>query len=441
VPPTATVAPTAEPPASASYFVYTKADGSLWRADGPGAAPIQVSGPTEPGAMLPWAAAPDGRTLAIVTGHGVWSAPGEQPPELALWLVGADGSNPRKIQELLPSRSVDLTPGGDDAFNLLPALTLEQQLAWSPDGGMVAFVSAHENQIDLYAAAPDGKVVRLSDTPALEQGPRWSPDGTKVAYRTTAGFGTGAGWSDVGLAVTERGGGSPLLNMDDSTLSGGAAVAAIPDLIWIGPDTLVAGLWNTQAGNDLVRAVTVSSGAAATIFDEPYSALDWNDTTHQLAIAGASASTGLYTWMPAAGEAIRVISGPVEALSWSMQGDVLAYSMAKGSQRPGVGLWSLLMDGDLKHIANTPTRYLRWSLDGQRLAVDAAIYDREGHKLAELAGQSSLPAGWGPQGLFYYTLAGDGQTHELWLWDGAQARQLDTGLGRTDDTMVVIPKS
>jgi WD40 repeat protein len=132
-----------------------------------------------------------------------------------------------------------------------------------------------------------------------------------------------------------------------------------------------------------------------------------------------------------------VIAGPVEALVWSAQGDVLAYSMAKSGKQPGVGLWSLLMDGDLKHIADTPTLDIRWSPDGQRLVAGAMVYARDGQLLAELAGQSILPVGWGPQGLFYSTLAADGQTRELWLWDGQQAQRLDAGLSQAAGTVVI----
>jgi hypothetical protein len=52
-----------------------------------------------------------------------------------------------------------------------------------------------------------------------------------------------------------------------------------------------------------------------------------------------------------------------------------------------------------------------------------------------------LPAGWGEQGLFYSTLAADGQTRELWLWDGQQPQQLDTGLVYSEGAKVVIPKT
>jgi hypothetical protein len=145
--------------------------------------------------------------------------------------------------------------------------------------------------------------------------------------------------------------------------------------------------------------------------------------------------------MPGAPEAVRVIAGPVEALVWSAQGDVLAYSMAKSGKQPGVGLWSLLMDGDLKHISDAPTSSIHWSPDGQRLAAGAAIYARDGQQLAELAGQEIRPIGWGEQGLFYSALAADGQNRELWLWDGQQPQLLDASLAPAESAEVVIAKA
>src|SRR5262249_11118298 len=185
--------------------------------------------------------------------------------------------------------SVDLTPGGDDAFNLIPALTSHQELAWSPDGQLVAFVSAHQDQVDLYTAALDGTVTRLTETPRLEQGPRWSPDGALVAYRTTSGFGTGAGWGEVAVEASSRGGGQAALAMNDRTLATGSQAVAIPDLFWISPNVIVAGIADSVVGRAEVRSLAVG-GPQTLIFDAPYSALAWNDTTRLLAIAGTAES-------------------------------------------------------------------------------------------------------------------------------------------------------
>lgn len=427
-------------------LVYQRGDGSLWHTDGPGSQPVSLTEPTEPEALLPWAASPDGRTIAVVAGTGLWYQ-FHDTPALALWLVGADGASRREVTSLLPPRGVDPTPGGDDAFNLVPALTSQQRLAWSPDGRLLAFVSAHEGQVDLYTAALDGAVARVTSTPRLEQGPQWSPDGALLGYRTTSGFGSGAGWGDVAVEVAPRGGGDPIFVMGDRALAAGSQAAAIPDLFWIGPDTLVAGLWDTTVGKAEVRALSVSRRAATAIFAAPYAALAWNEATQQLAIAGTPASViqlapqgralapGLFAWSPDAAEPARIESEPVEALAWAPQGDALAYAIA--GERARLRLWSIGTDGDLRTLADQAAATLRWSPDGRRLAADGAIYDRGGGMLADLRGASADPIGWAPQGLFYFT-AGEGSEHDLWLWDGSAAHKVDTKIRTTENSRIVL---
>src|SRR4051794_17785909 len=70
--PTALASPSAEAPTSAGYLVYQRPDGSLWRAQETGQPPFGLTEPTEPEALLPWAAAPDGKTIAVVLGTGLW---------------------------------------------------------------------------------------------------------------------------------------------------------------------------------------------------------------------------------------------------------------------------------------------------------------------------------------------------------------------------------
>ena len=102
-------------------------------------------------------------------------------------------------------------------------------------------------------------------------------------------------------------------------------------------------------------------------------------------------------------------------------------------------LWAIGAEGDLKPLATTPSKQLRWSLDGQRLATDTAIYSRTGQQLIELADQPVLLIDWGPQGLFYASAA-DGSDRDLWLWDGAQAQQIDSKLTKTQSAGVVLAR-
>ncbi len=209
-PPTATPVPS--PAAAAGFVVFPDADGQLWRAGEPGQPPIKLGPASEPGVNPPWAASPDGRTIALVAGTGVWpcSYQYQNPPALALWLAPGDGGDARKIQDLLPPRPLDLTPGSADNFDLLPALISPQALTWSPDGARVAFVSAHGGAPDLYTASLDGDVTRLTDDARIGVQPAWSPDGRHIAYQAASGLGTGAGYGDLGLAVVASSDGAPV---------------------------------------------------------------------------------------------------------------------------------------------------------------------------------------------------------------------------------------
>jgi WD40 repeat protein len=75
---------------------------------------------------------------------------------------------------------VDLTPGGDDAFNLAPALTFHQELAWSPDG-QLAFRALVDGRNDIYVW--DGvTTINVSQTPdQRETLPAWSSD-SKLSF-------------------------------------------------------------------------------------------------------------------------------------------------------------------------------------------------------------------------------------------------------------------
>jgi WD40 repeat protein len=198
-----------------------------------------------------------------------------------------------------------------------------------------------------------------------------------------------------------------------------------------------------------LRTLDIGTRAATVIFDAPYSALEWNEATTQLAIAGTSESilqakmdarklaAGLFTWSPDAGPPTQIERAPVEALAWTPQGDILAYSA--GGERPGLRLWAIGAEGDLKPLATMPAKQLRWSLDGQRLATDTAIYSRAGQQLSKLADRSIMLIDWGPQGLFYHTAA-EGSERDLWLWNGAQAQQIDSKLTRTQSVGVVLAR-
>jgi TolB protein len=98
---------------------------------------------------------PDDRALAY---HGVVTSNG-------VWIVGADGTDPRQLSG---------TTGSGCAFD---------GPAWSPDGSQVAFYGGPDGAHDVWVAEVDGTgELRLSTDLADEYWPRWSPDGSRLAF-------------------------------------------------------------------------------------------------------------------------------------------------------------------------------------------------------------------------------------------------------------------
>ena len=96
---------------------------------------------------------------SVFEGAPAWSPDGSKiafATEEALWTMGPDGSEKRRI--------------ADGSF---------EEPAWSPDGSEIAFTRGG----DVYTMNADGSgIVRLTDDPADDASPDWSPDGSKIAF-------------------------------------------------------------------------------------------------------------------------------------------------------------------------------------------------------------------------------------------------------------------
>jgi sugar phosphate isomerase/epimerase len=66
--------------------------------------------------------------------------------------------------------------------------------AWSPDGKHIAFVSKHDNQLEISVMDSSGSNIgRITNSPSLDMLPIWSPDGTRIAFLSDR-FGTYRWW-------------------------------------------------------------------------------------------------------------------------------------------------------------------------------------------------------------------------------------------------------
>ena len=194
---------------SGQALLATGAWAPAWSPDG---AAIAFDSWEEPGGIAAVKADGSDRTrVAPEGGNPAWSPDGtrlayltsEAEGEVALFVVGADGSARTKLAE---------TTGESGFYGyLLPP-------AWSPDGTKLAFVAVVEEECDADAwiVNADGSgLTRLTDLPGAVYGPSWSPDGARLAIANkVCAEEEGSGEDDFGGTVV--GGGIYVAGADGS---------------------------------------------------------------------------------------------------------------------------------------------------------------------------------------------------------------------------------
>lgn len=152
---------------------------------------------------LAWA--PDGSYLLFARG-GDFENGGENPnpdwnparPEQAIWSVAFDRAPAKRLTEghtpkisprgdtvafLRGGQIFFMKPTGEDVKNVVTQKGSQSELAWSPDGSTLAFVSARGSHsfIGLYSRA-DNTLRYLDASVDKDTNPVWSPDGSQIAY-------------------------------------------------------------------------------------------------------------------------------------------------------------------------------------------------------------------------------------------------------------------
>ncbi len=242
---------------------------NVWGADGPDWQPRRLTSFTEDDGQdltqLTFAA--HGDDLVFVRGGdhgGNWASPGGIEPNPAsgttrtrveIWTVAWTGGGERLLAR---GDQPAVNPAGDrvafiqdDQVSVVPLAPVGEaaqlffargtsgDLAWSPDGATLAFVSGRGSYslLGLYTG-PDVPIRWLAPNTDRVSSPRWSPDGRAIAY-----------------VIQPGGGGQPETMLDQHPNPWSLAVVDVASgearTVWSGPHSLLGSRPYTQGGVNL----------------------------------------------------------------------------------------------------------------------------------------------------------------------------------------------
>ncbi len=147
--------------------------------------------------------------------------------------------------------------------------------AWSPDGGKLAFTSANQaasNQpgsSDVYVYILGSAQLRRMTHLQFQQGPvhpyelSWSPNGQNLYFAGAYNFGAGSGYWMAGAWVIGLDGSSRQVALGDIT-------AGESLLAWLTDGTVLLSSWNSDCGNQNLRATNLTSGQSTSMWSGCY---------------------------------------------------------------------------------------------------------------------------------------------------------------------------
>ncbi len=242
---------------------------NVWVANGPGFAPGALTHTTEDDGqeLTGLVFSPDGATLLYVRGgdhdenwpaeHGLQPDPASSPeqPKVTIWQASQSGGASVKIAEgdhpTLSARGVlayvkddqvwtDTLDGKGEPQRLFFDRGKDGDLAWSPDGSRLAFVSDRGDHAFIGVFTDKTRpLIYLAPTTSKDASPVWSPDGRRVAFTRQPGEG---GAPTPFLTRTTE----PWLILSADATSGQGAV------LWRSPDSFNGSFPQSPGGANLM---------------------------------------------------------------------------------------------------------------------------------------------------------------------------------------------
>ena len=240
------------------------------------------------------------------------------------------------------------------------------QIAWSPDGKMIAFVSDIDGHEQIYIIASNGtNERRLANDDARDLAPIWSPDGNQIAFLSIRGTASS-------ISIINRDGSNVRQLTDPTTTE-----RIFLPLTW-SPDGRTIAFANGTATQSNIAVVTVSD-AKIRQFNElagqstnPAWSPDGKEVvfTHNTIVDGATESH-LYAMQADGSQLRQITTGAVrdDWPVWSPDGRQIAFVR---EQAASYAIWLMNADGsNLQQLNSAPPgqlyEFLTWSPDGQTI--------------------------------------------------------------------------